>query len=143
MDDDILINNYGYFRKAVLNKKIDDFVKVNNLKFETGIVSVIRYLFDKYKCQRVQDLIQQFHQEFDGKNTDVAIETYDIEKNLFNNITRKITDEELRKTCQNKSIQKLIESKLEIESIESKIIETKNEITSIDTFCYNKVKELI
>ena len=58
--DDILLNNYNLWKYSVKLKRVDDYNKLSNKKFEFMIVQIIRYIFEQYKCNKITEVVDKY-----------------------------------------------------------------------------------
>ncbi len=141
--DDLIKLSYNNWTLAALNKKIDDLNKINKKKFEVNVIEIIRYIFEKYKSHKVDDIIKQFQQISNGKVHLIDFDHYDVNKKSWTIIQASVDDEDIRNTCQKKSIQSLIEHKTTINDINIQLKEIKQNINNNDKLCLNEVKGMI
>lgn len=81
--DEILTYNYNLWKYSVQLKNIDDFNKLSNRKVELMIVQIIRYIFEQYKSNTVEEIITHFKEL--KKNSDISIEIdiFDVDNNIW------------------------------------------------------------
>jgi len=77
--DSILENNYNLWKYSVQLKNIDDFNKLSNRKVELMIVQIIRYIFEQYKSNTVEEIVEKFRELKKNSNISIEIEIFDID----------------------------------------------------------------
>lgn len=134
--DDILINCFNKWKEASLNKLISDIDKLNKKIIANTICSEIRKVLITYKSiLSVDDLIKHF-----PKNLNITITVYN---KSWKSVKYSVSEQEIRDTCKNNSIQRLIEYKSIDKELEKSFNITKNVIDHHDLYAIKRVQEII
>ncbi|MDD4081759.1 MAG: DNA gyrase subunit A [Sphaerochaetaceae bacterium] len=138
--DEILKLNYKLWKHAVKSKKIDSYNKLSAKKVELMVVQIIRYIFENFKYNNVNDIVTKFNELKQKQTITVPIEIYEEDKWKTQNIN--ITDSDIIKICNKRSIKSLVETVVEIKHIDVEINSAKILIDENDTDCLNTLKSL-
>ncbi len=137
--DDLIKRSYTHWSDAVLTKTIHTYTKVLEKRFEYDVIEVIRYIFETYKSHKIIDIQNHYTTLTNGKNNIIVLELYDIKNKTWVKTNCEITNKDIEQVCKKKSIQSLIEHKLDGNKINQEIQLIKNDIINNDKICYNKL----
>lgn len=140
--DDILQYNYDLWKHSVLLKFIDDFDKLSNKKLELMIVQIIRYIFEQYKCHKIEEIIDRFKELKKNSEISIEIEMFDNETKHWKKETKQIEEKDIIDVCNKRTIKNLIETTIDIQKVDSELTIAKFHINNCETSCFNHVKEL-
>lgn len=146
--DDILLENYAFWKTAVQTKRWKDCQAAIQSKFENYVIQIIRYIVEQYKCTKVSDVINYYKTMYTDTTTntityaDIDLDQYDSTNGWFVQ-KHTVTEKDIEDVCSKKSIKQLIETKIDMKNIDQKIIDTKQRIVDTDTDCAAEVKTLI
>lgn len=140
--DEILMNNYICWKYSVKLKCVDDYNKLSNRKVELMVVQIIRYIFETYKSNKVNEIIGKYHEL--KKTTDVSIEIdiFDIDIDKWSKEIKQINDQDIVDICNKRSIKNLIETVIDVQKVESDLIAAKSLIDNSETNCFNYLTQL-
>jgi len=138
--DDILKLNYSFWKEAVKCKKIDSYNKLSTKKVELIIVQIIRYIFENFKYNNVKDIITKFNELKQNQSITVSIEV--LENNKWGTKNINVTESDVAKICNKRSIKNLIETTIEISQIDKDLTAAKIAIDSNDVDCFNVLKTI-
>ncbi len=141
--DDLIKLSYNHWELAALNKKIFEFNKINEKKFDVNVIEVIRPIFEKYKSYKVDDIIKHYKLINNGKNQTVDFDQFDPVKKIWSKVKGEINESDIRKICAKKSIQSLIEHKLDINKINNELKSKQKSINDNDNECFTKIKGMV
>lgn len=147
--DDLLLNNFDYWRNAVFTKRLDDCNKQFKRKFQNSVIKIIRDINSRYNCTKVDDIVNVYlgERQKDASGNVIyetaKLEKYDNNKHTWINSLENITEDDIRDVCINKSIRQLIEVKLDMSKIDQDIQDVKQTVGALNIDCYNEVKGLI
>ena len=141
--DYILYNSFSKWKLCVYKSVINEFRKVvTNLYESIVIMDIIHPIILNNKITNRNEIIKLFN-ESDKNNYEIPlIEFNEIEETYFS-YNRKVTPEDILKIIAEKKIFNLIEFNLDIQKINQKIIDAKNNIDNIQTYCIDYIKNLI
>ncbi len=140
--DDILFNNYELWKYSVQLKNIDDYNKLSNKRIELLIVQIIRYIFEQYKCNKVEEIVEKFKELKQSTDISIEIDIYDIDKNIWQKETKNVLEQDIIDVCNKRSIKNLVETVIDIQKIESELLAAKSLIDNCEKNCLEYVKEL-
>jgi len=138
--DQILINNYERYVNAVLKYRIEVFENLNNKLFHNHIILIIKNLIDNNKIGSIKDLINTYNQIYKGVQ---HVNLEKIENDSFVTYKKQITEDDIKDTCNKRSITKLIQVKIDLNQIKQDILDAKKSIDDINEDCLKKVENLI
>lgn len=141
--DELIKTSYEHWKLAVLNKTIYTFNKLNEKKFEYHIIEIIRYIFEQYKSHKIEDIKNYYIKLCNGKNQKVKFDSYDANNKVWSTIEGEIDINDIENTCKKKTIQALIEHKLNMYKIDQELNSVKKEINNNDINCLNTVKSML
>lgn len=141
--DDILSYNYSLWKYSVQLKNIDDFNKLSNRKVELMIVQIIRYIFEQYKSNTVDEIITHFKEL--KKNSDISIEIdiFDVDKNIWKKEIKQINEQDIVDICNKRTIKNLVETVIDIQKVEKELSSAKSLIDTCEKNCLNYITELV
>jgi len=135
--DELLLTCYKYYVEAVKYKLIDDCINEIEKKDTNNIIILIRtVLKENPNIKTVNDIIKNIN------NRIINSEEYDFENNIWVNIQKTITDDEIKEICRNKSIQDLIEYEIDINKNNIRIKEIKSKINNNTQICFDRIVKL-
>ena len=137
--DDILLNNYAYWRHSVFNKRLEDCIKANKDKVVAHIIKLIRGIISKHNVKKVDDIITHFNT---GTALFVPIEEYCFTSFTWKQTTTLVKEEDIREVCAKSSIKKLIEVDIDMQVIDQNIQDCRKILSLLDTDCQNVVLNL-
>ena len=138
--DQVLINNYECYTEAVLKHRIEVFEKYNQKLFDNYIILIIKKLINKYDIKSISDLINFYNQDYKNSQT-VQLET--IKDESFVTYKKSITEEDIKNTCNKRSITKLIQVQIDLNQIKQDILDAKKSINDVYDDCLKEVGNLI
>ncbi|HQF36540.1 MAG TPA: DNA gyrase subunit A [Candidatus Dojkabacteria bacterium] len=141
--DEILTNNYTCWEYAVKLKFIDDYNKLSNKKVELMIVQIIRYIFETYKSNKVEEIVSKYQELKKTHDIRIEIDIFNIDNNTWSKEIRTIEDKDIIDVCNKRSIKNLIETVIDIQKVESDLLSAKSSIDNCEINCFNFVKQLI
>lgn len=141
--DDILLNNYNLWKYSVKLKFIDDYNKLSNRKIELMIVQIIRYIFETYKCNKIDEIISKYQELKKTQDISIEIDTFDIDKNKWSKIIKKIEDKDIVEVCNKRSIKNLIETIIDVQKVENDLSSARTSINDSEKNCFEYIKQLI
>ena len=135
--DDILLNSFNHWYQALLKKLLNDIYNINYKLFLNTISFMIKnILHNNKKIMSVDDIIKNF--DFNQK-----IKQYDYQNKKWIILNKEITETDVRETCKNVSIQKLIEYHSIEENLKEQFQLIKNNIDNINNYILIKIKDVI
>lgn len=135
--DDILLNSFNHWYQALLKKLLNDICNINYKLFLNTISFMIKnILHNNKKIMSVDDIIKNF--DFNQK-----IKQYDYQNKKWIILNKEITETDVRETCKNVSIQKLIEYHSIEENLKEQFQLIKNNIDNINNYILIKIKDVI
>lgn len=135
--DDILLNSFNHWYQALLKKLLNDIHNINYKLFLNTISFMIKnILHNNKKIMSVDDIIKNF--DFNQK-----IKQYDYQNKKWIILNKEITETDVRETCKNVSIQKLIEYHSIEENLKEQFQLIKNNIDNINNYILIKIKDVI
>lgn len=135
--DDILLNSFNHWYQALLKKLLNDIYNINYKLFLNTISFMIKnILHNNKKIMSVDDIIKNF--DFNQK-----IKQYDYQNKKWIILNKEITETDIRETCKNVSIQKLIEYHSIEENLKEQFQLIKNNIDNINNYILIKIKDVI
>ncbi len=140
--DEILTNNYTCWEYAVKLKFIDDYNKLSNRKIEFMIVQIIRYIFETYKSNKVDEIILKYHELKKQHDISIEIEVFDIDKNVWSKEIKNIDDKDIVDVCNKRSIKNLVETVIDIQKVENDLKTARSYIDNCEKNCYEHIKQL-
>jgi hypothetical protein len=140
--DEILLNNYHHWKLAVKSKEIADYNKISNKRIELLVVQIIRYIFEQFKCTRVQDIVQKYNEFKKSQEVSAEIETYDMVANKWVKETKSIKDTDIIEVCNKRSIKNLIETDIDIKQTESDLNVAKSKVMNVEKGCIDFIEQL-
>lgn len=140
--DQILINNYNFWKQAVKLKRIDEYNKLSNKKVELMIVQIIRYIFETYKSNKIEEVINKYHEL--KKTTDVSIEidVFDVALDKWSKEIKQITDQNIIEICNKRTIKNLVETVIDTQKVENDLVTAKFLIDNIEKNCFDYIIQL-
>lgn len=138
--DQILINNYNHYIDSVLKYRIEVFKRHNNRLFQNNIILIIKELINKYKIGSIDDLINFYNQDYQNIE---GIDLESVDDKTFIKYKKNITDDDIRDTCINRSISKLIQVHVDLNQIQQDVVDSKKSIINIEKDCMKIVENLI
>ena len=139
--DNLLLTNYQYYIEAVKNKIKDDYSKLLERYFEYYVISIIRYIFDKYKISNdMNELISKFKLEVNNGNINHIVQIENVIDNN-QNLVREINENVIIEICKNKSIKQLIEKDLNFKELEERMRDKINEYNNCENNIINNCKK--
>jgi len=141
--DDILLNNYTLWKYSVKLKHIDTYNKLSNRKVELMVVQIIRYIFETYKSNKVDEIISKYQELKKTHDISIEIDNFDNDKNVWSKEIKKITEQNIIEVCNKRSIKNLIETTIDIQKVEKDLLSARSTIDNNETECFNFVKSLI
>jgi hypothetical protein len=138
--DTILMKNFNEYANVVLKKRLGDFEKLQKEKFNTQIVSIVRSIIEKHKCNKVSEIVNHFNSGNSNNNIELEFLGDD---NTWQSETHVITEDDVRKTCNTYSIKKLVEVNLDTQQLNNDINTCKIAIKNTKNDCVEHVKNLI
>ena len=139
--DDILLNNFIYYKETVLNFLISEFKKQVELYINNYCIFIIKNILNKYpNIKHRSELLDLFNKE---KINPLKLIDYDIEKKIFFNLEYKISEEEIKKVYSNYSIVKLVEQEVDMNSHITEIQNSIKNIKNIDNICLSEIENII
>lgn len=140
--DDILLNNYNLWKYSVKLKRVDEFNKLSNKKIELMIVQIIRYIFETYKSNKVDEIVSKYQELKKTHNISVEIDVFDIDKNKWLKEIKTITDQDIIEVCSKRSIKNLIETVIDMQKVENDLTTAKSNINNSESNCFNFIQQL-
>ena len=125
--DELIKNSYDFWKLAVLNSKIHLLNKINEKKFENLIIVIIRQIFEKFKSHKIEDIVNQYIKLTKKKFQNVELDFYDLKNQKWIKLNGVIEPDDIRKTCKKKTIQALIEHKLDNQKIDNDLNDSKDD----------------
>ena len=140
--DNILSYNYNLWKYSVQLKNIDDFNKLSNRKVELMIVQIIRYIFEQYKSNTVEEIITHFKEL--KKNTDISIEIdiFDVDNDIWKKEIKQILEQDIIDICNKRTIKNLVETVIDIQKVEKELLSAKSLIDNCEKNCLDFITEL-
>src|SRR6056297_3312677 len=138
--DQLLINNYEKYTESVLKYRIEVFEKHNERLFQNHIILIIKKLISKHNIKSISDLINFYNQDYKNSQT-VQLET--IKDESFVTYKKSITEEDIKNTCNKRSITKLIQVQIDLNQIKQDILDAKKSINDVYDDCLKEVGNLI
>ena len=140
--DDILSYNYNLWKYSVQLKNIDDFNKLSNRKVDLMIVQIIRYIFEQYKSNTVEEIITHFKEL--KKNTDISIEIdiFDVDSDTWKKEIKQIHEQDIIDICNKRTIKNLVETVIDIQKVEKELLSAKSLINNCEKNCLDFITEL-
>jgi len=140
--DELIKISYTNWSNASLNKKINDLNNINKRKFENNVIEIIRYIFEKYKTHKIEELIKHYKTYTNGVDVLVNFDKYDVITKNWLIFQASIEVKDLIDVCKKKTIQRLIEHKNEIKIINNDLNLIKQQINAHDSLCIQEVKQM-
>jgi hypothetical protein len=140
--DEILINNYNCWKTTVKLKEIHEYNLLSAKKIEFLIVQIIRYIFEQYKCTKVDEIIQKYRELIKTQTVNAEIEIYNIDTNKWSKEVKTISEDQIISVCNKRTIRNLIETVIDMQKIESDLKVSKNNINNVETSCFNFIVQL-
>jgi len=140
--DNILLNNYRLWKHAVKLKLVDDYNKLSNRKVELMIVQIIRYIFETYKCNKIDEIISKYQELKKTYDINVEIDIFDIDKETWSTEVKKIEDKDIVDVCNKRPIRNLIETAIDIQKVENDLKAARATIDNYEKNCFEFVKKL-
>jgi len=143
--DELLLNNYEAWKYAVLLKKIADYDKLNNRRFEYVVIQIIRNIFEEIKATSVSQIIKKFNEyrEKAGNKISIELESYDLEKSIWFKEDKEITEKDVSEICTKRNIKNLIETIIDTQKVDHELITAKNSINNVDRDCLKYTRDLL
>jgi len=123
-------------------KNIDDFNKLSNRKVELMIVQIIRYIFEQYKSNTVEEIVEKFRELKKNSNISIEIEIFDIDTDNWKKETKEISEQDIIDVCSKRTIKNLVETIIDIQKIDKELLAAKSLIDNCDKNCLEYIKEL-
>jgi hypothetical protein len=140
--DDILINNYNLWKFSVKLKCVDDYNKLSDKKFELMIVQIIRYIFETYKCNKVEEIIAKYQELKKTHNISIEVDKFDVDSGKWSKEVKSIDDKDILDVCNKRSIKNLVETIIDIQKIENDLSSARTLIDNSEKNCFNFIVQL-
>jgi hypothetical protein len=137
-----LINNYDLWKYSVKLKRIDDYNKLSNRKFELMIVQIIRYIFEQYKSNNVNEVVSKYHELKKTHDISVEIDEFNIDTNKWSKTIKTISDQDIIGICNKRTIKNLVETVIDIHKVENDLSSARSLIDTSEKNCFEFLTQL-
>jgi spermidine/putrescine-binding protein len=106
------------------------------------IVQIIRYIFEQYKSNTVEEIITHFKEL--KKNTDISIEIdiFDVDNDIWKKEIKQILEQDIIDICNKRTIKNLVETVIDIQKVEKELLSAKSLIDNCEKNCLDFITEL-
>jgi len=140
--DEILINNYNLWKYSVKLKRVDDYNKLSNRKVELMVVQIIRYIFETYKSNKVDEIIGKYHELKKTMDVSIEIDIFDIDTNKWSKEIKQISDQDIIDICNKRTIKNLVETVIDIQKVENDLVTARSLINNSERNCFDYIVQL-
>jgi DNA gyrase/topoisomerase IV subunit A len=142
--DQLLLNNYACYVKAVREKRKQDVIKYLDKLRKNLIIKIIRRIYDKNsnKINSLDDIINEFNNNISTEDKIITIEEFDENNKQFIEKQYIISEKDIRYAVENSSIRRLIETKLDFNKIQNDINKAKTNYFNTEKDCYEIIDAL-
>ena len=128
--DDVLLNNYKYYKNTIFTHLIKKFEKLNKEYFHNCIILIIKKIFNEHEIKTVDDILKYYN-----SNQNITLEKIDEKTKKYIQYEKLITNKDIEYVISNNSIKKLINIQIDLNALIDKIKQCKHDIKNIEENC--------
>jgi hypothetical protein len=106
------------------------------------IVQIIRYIFETYKCNKVEEIIAKYQELKKTHNISIEVDKFDVDSGKWSKEVKSIDDKDILDVCNKRSIKNLVETIIDIQKIENDLSSARTLIDNSEKNCFNFIVQL-